>query len=166
MKCDKIQELILTDYIDGQLDSSAKQDIETHLRECSKCREFLLAAEKTTIPFNELDKVRAPEHIWQAIKSAIEQKRQPFVSNVVVDFVRNIKSFIILPKPRLAIISALVMIVLATVIAGQNLSNKTMIIDDYLSEQVLFLESLNQGAINGDSEDYLNLGTSIEEFFL
>ena len=46
MKCKKIQEIILTDYLDGQLDEKQRSSLGRHLAECKSCKEFSTYAVK------------------------------------------------------------------------------------------------------------------------
>ena len=39
-KCDHFKDLILTDYIDGELDKKFSESLESHLLDCSDCRAF------------------------------------------------------------------------------------------------------------------------------
>ena len=46
MKCKKIREIILTDYIDGQLNEKQRSSLGLHLAECKGCKEFSTYAVK------------------------------------------------------------------------------------------------------------------------
>lgn len=163
MNCKQIQELIITDYIDKQIDPKKKEKLRTHLKECNACRKFASVAEETMQPFNKAETTNAPEHIWQAVKNRIEESTQPAESNIIMDFLRNLSPLTILSRPRLAVVSVLVTVIFIGIfIIGQPLIKKAMI-NNYLNEQVLFLDGLEEDIAD---EDYLNLDTSIEEFFL
>lgn len=74
MKCSK---RALNSYIDGELSSSEKADIEKHLSGCLLCRDAL---EKMTyikdtllnIPVSETD---PPDSLWRRVASSVPEKR-------------------------------------------------------------------------------------------
>jgi anti-sigma factor RsiW len=77
MKCKHIQELIFTDYSDGQLSERQTQRVEGHLARCGACR--LLAQQvrqQLTDPLKVLPQLRPDEFSWQRLKSKIEQNEQ------------------------------------------------------------------------------------------
>lgn len=45
MKCQEIQELILSDYLDGELDEEREKILFIHLEGCERCRRFLKDAQ-------------------------------------------------------------------------------------------------------------------------
>ena len=52
MNCKKIQEWILTDYLDGEMSQDQKDVLEKHISSCSECKRFLFAAKETVVePF-------------------------------------------------------------------------------------------------------------------
>ncbi|MBM4128995.1 MAG: zf-HC2 domain-containing protein, partial [Nitrospira sp.] len=62
MNCEKIQELILTDYLDGEIDKRQEEFIKQHLATCIGCQEFLSIAQKTVVePFLNAGKVTPDE---------------------------------------------------------------------------------------------------------
>lgn len=73
MKCNEIQDLILTDYIDKEADKQLSAEITQHLKHCQACREFLQIAEAAVIkPFESLNREQPGEEVWQNIKSQID----------------------------------------------------------------------------------------------
>ena len=75
--CERFKDLILTDYIDQELDSQGKLELENHLKICSHCRDFLQEVKNETIPALEpIDRPPVPERIWTAIKERIEAQEQ------------------------------------------------------------------------------------------
>ena len=87
MNCERAQEIILTDYLDQELDQRGLNEIERHLSGCAHCREFLTAARQATItPFSAPTKVKLPQDkIWQNIKNQIEEESQSeFVNPLLV----------------------------------------------------------------------------------
>ena len=40
MKCERIREKLLTEYIDGRATETLKMEIEKHLEDCNDCKEY------------------------------------------------------------------------------------------------------------------------------
>lgn len=77
MNCEKIQDLILTDYLDGEMDEKQKRVILQHLANCVDCQDFALTVQKTVIElFNNVEKVNPSESLWYKIKWLIEAEKQ------------------------------------------------------------------------------------------
>jgi predicted anti-sigma-YlaC factor YlaD len=54
-KCDQIKDLILTDYIDGELGKDIAAGVEAHLLDCGDCRAFFKEVKNTTsLPFQQV----------------------------------------------------------------------------------------------------------------
>ncbi len=77
MKCEKIQELILTDYFDGNMDLIQEEKLKEHLKVCSSCREFLKVANETSIePFIKAERNHmSQEVVWSRVKENIAKEK-------------------------------------------------------------------------------------------
>ncbi len=165
MKCDKVQKLIITDYLDGQVNEEQKMEIEGHLAGCVHCKEYELAAKETVItPFNRVEKLRPPEATWYKIRSQIEKEEQlqgrtyPFAN-----LVRGIKTVLYIPKPAFAV--ATVAIVLLVTITVINIPSEK-IVKLSTEEQIECMDYL-LGEFDFESTDDNNyFETSVEEYFL
>ena len=72
MKCKKIQELLLSDYLDGELNDDLHNEINIHLSMCPECRQFESALHKKVVePLKKAKKINPPERVWVHIKEAI-----------------------------------------------------------------------------------------------
>ena len=73
MKCKEIQEVLLTDYLDGMMNEQNRREAEAHLSSCVYCKEFMeIAIESTVEPFKNAPKLSlSHEKIWQRIKEEI-----------------------------------------------------------------------------------------------
>ncbi|MBL8012283.1 MAG: zf-HC2 domain-containing protein [Candidatus Omnitrophica bacterium] len=77
MKCNQIQELLLTDYLDNCLEKSLKTKIDEHIGQCPECMQFKKAAVLATVDvFKGLEKERVPENLWSKIESSLENEPQ------------------------------------------------------------------------------------------
>ena len=76
MNCERIRELILTDYSDGQLPVAQARKVENHLMACLDCRMLAAKVRKDLVaPFNQTTPVQPDEFVWRRIKGKIEQKQ-------------------------------------------------------------------------------------------
>ena len=76
MKCTKYRDIIITDYVDGELDEREKQEIDRHLQDCAACRAFTAAVSAVTIePLRKTIPEEPPAFLWTRIQSRLEQGR-------------------------------------------------------------------------------------------
>ncbi len=74
MNCSKFRDIIITDYIDDELDQQEKQEIDRHLQGCAACRSFAAAVSKITVdPLRKAEMEDPPAFLWTRIKSHLEQ---------------------------------------------------------------------------------------------
>jgi anti-sigma factor RsiW len=166
MNCEKIQELILTDYSDNELKHPIKRDVEAHLKSCQQCKEFEIALRKTAItPFQGIEDVQPPEFVWHRIKEDIQkdtQKETSFVDTVV----ERLKKVFFLPSPALVYASITIIILSAVVFRGIS-KQDTYLASDYLLEQSEVLAYFN-GNGTGVKTDFDGIGLEYdaENYFL
>ncbi|MDD5131751.1 MAG: zf-HC2 domain-containing protein [bacterium] len=73
MNCHKFRDIIITDYIDGELAEQRKQEIDHHLRECPACRAFAAAVRSMAVdPLKETTLEEPPAFLWTRIQSRLE----------------------------------------------------------------------------------------------
>lgn len=144
--------MLLTDHIDGELDSMSRREIDDHLEGCAACREFGLDARKFAVmPATLKEKIAPPDCLWSGIRSKIESgSPEPryalgpgFADSVKDLFARLFR----IPKPAgaFAVLALLVAALLLTVPSG----NKYVGLNEYLGEQVSFLAMLDANESNG-----------------
>jgi hypothetical protein len=97
MDCKHIQDILLTDYIDGELFGDKKDAIDSHLFACDECRQILAAALLNDKSLQPLPPSFSQDEIWSKIKQRIEEKETvPF--NPFLDFMGKVKPFFTVPK--------------------------------------------------------------------
>jgi predicted anti-sigma-YlaC factor YlaD len=110
MKCDKVRDILITDYIDGEASQSVCVEIEKHLKACKNCKEFYATVKKEAVlPFAGAEDIAPPEEVWNNIKVRITQERQTFD---VIGALNSFKERFFIPKPALAMVSLLLFIVI------------------------------------------------------
>lgn len=158
MNCQKIKELILTDFSDGQLNEKLQKQVAEHLDSCKACREFALAVKKTAIePLKKAGKISAPDYLWYRIKDKIIAEEKKPASAGLLDNLRAIFH----PKPALVLATVAVVIIIAAILFKFSLNGNKVNI--YLNEQIEFVSYLGE---NGNGSSQIDLGTSIEELLL
>ena len=159
MNCKKVQEFILTDYIDGEMDERGHAAVEAHLAGCLGCAEFYNAAQKVGNGlFVGASRAEAPEYLWRRVREAIlaEDRAKKTHSEVVLE---RLKSIFYIPKPVLAIITVVVLLLVAGAATKITINHQAAVnadMFDYLSETVGY------NAANDNS----GFGTSIEQYFM
>ncbi len=159
MRCKKIQDLIMSGYIDGELKGNLLKRVKEHLNVCEECKQFEQALLKEAVtPFRQAQEIKPPESVWEGIKDAIYTNEER-VS--VFESLRNgLGYFLHAPKPALVFATAAVIILLAIVFVRGPFGSQGLT-GTYLDEQLgvtSYLEVSEAG--------YLDFGTTIEEYFM
>ncbi len=166
MKCDKVQKLIITDYLDGQVNEEQKTNIEKHLASCVRCREYeLTAREEVITPFNNIEKLSPPKTTWDKIRKQIEKDQLQERKNPFADLIRGIKPALNIPKPAFAIASvAIILLVIVTVIKLPSDNQKVvkMSTEERIECMTYLLGEFNEELVD-EGNDF---GDSVEEYFL
>jgi len=183
MECKKIQELLLTNYIDGEASDALKNEVERHVNSCHPCRQFKRDLLKTVIdPLRKAKKSKPPDFVWNHIKEALEkeaivfEKRGksggllPNLWNYVTHFchwdsLRRRGGLFSVPKSALALATGLGVVIVLMITVSRFQTNNQRVTKAYPEKQVEYLAN-----VIGDSE-YFSLeenngyGTAIEEYF-
>ena len=165
MKCDKVKELLATDYMDGELTAEKKSKIDSHLKTCSSCRDFEQALRQVAIePFRKTQKFKPSPMVWNRIKTGLGPK--PAWSWNPVPVIMNALHFVFrTKKPAFALATIMTIIVIVFVVAKSPFNNDKAV-NLYLEDQADFLYSLSNGISGYYNGTYMDLGTDIEEYFL
>ena len=159
MLCKAIKDLVLTDYLDQQLDGELKGNIESHLATCPDCAAFARDVQKTLAdPFKSIVRQKVPERVWESIKANIPVKVS--LADKVTGLLERITPVFSFPRlsPILAGV-AVMLIVGATVFYGQQAKQVRV------KEQVEYLAYLLTPADPQESENS-SMETPIEKYFL
>lgn len=165
MKCHDWQEMIITDYLDGELEPRQKERLDAHLAQCQACREFLTAAQNTVVkPFEGAASGEPPECVWHNIKEAItEPTRQVDDPVSLWDRLGGMLNF---PKPALALASVIIVFMAVTLTLRyypQSLSMKNLTVGQGDVENIDYVIDELATYVPDDTEEELS---SIEEYFL
>ncbi len=183
MECKKIQELLLTDYIDGEASDALKNEVERHVNVCHRCRQFERDLLKTAIePLREAKESKPPDLVCNHIKEALVKesivleergKSEGFLAQLrnylphacQRDSLRHRCRLFSLPKPALALATGLGVVIVLMITVSRFQTHNQRVTKAYQGKQVEYLTH-----VIGDSE-YFSLeenngyGTAIEEYF-
>ena len=158
--CKRIKDLILTDYIDNQLDSSSKDQVENHLLSCKTCQNFAMEVkERLMEPLASTFRQELSSEIWETLKQKIfqEQTKKQGLGDWILGWIGSI-SF-----PRLVpVLVSLVMVVFISSTIFLNWQTKQA--QD--QEQGAYVEFMLSSATVSNHGDNHDLGTPIEQYFL
>lgn len=165
MTCQDIQDLILTDYSDGEMELEAKKQIDGHIAGCQACKEFLTVSRPMiNQPFiNTTQTFEGQEKVWMKIKARIEQEKSaPAHQPVWERWMEEIK--VMFAGHRLGMALSVVMIAILTA-AVYFRSLSPFQISRYSQEKIQLINDVADEISNGDDEE-TNYGTDIENYFL
>jgi len=154
MNCKRVRELIITDYIDKELDEKTMKEVEAHIKICEGCGAFEKSLIQAAVePFKGVRDINPPEYLWRRIKEGIERENAP-----------KARWMFSIPRPvfgpaAIAVACAILIITLSVTLNSKNQLN------NYIQDQGDFLSSLDPGSSGSLKNSQNGLGTTIEEFF-
>lgn len=160
MNCERIQEFILTDYLDGVLEKNVRKELEIHLANCPQCLDFAKVARKTAFEsFEGASKAAPPTHVWARIEERLQENYAPSQIESP-SWLENLKSLFSLPRSALALAAVLVLFVAAGTIDQVKPRPKTL-----SQSSVEYFVSLVDSAADDSVHDD-DFGTDVEQVFL
>ena len=73
MNCDDVIHE-LSDFIDGELDAASRQELESHLNECSDCKLVVDQTKKTIEIFCDSEPVELPSEVRSRLHETLRRK--------------------------------------------------------------------------------------------
>ena len=151
MNCERIRELVLTDYSDGQLSPARMRKVDSHLMHCLACRTLFEKVRRDTVdPFNYSVPAKADDFIWQRIKTKIGQKQAAAVAGVRVGPLDILGNFIYSFRPAVVTICLFLMV------------GAAVFVRQHLFQQEPYLMYV-MGADNSGTDE---ISAGIEQYFL
>jgi predicted anti-sigma-YlaC factor YlaD len=166
MECKRIQEYIITDYIDGQIGNDQKILIDLHLLHCHACTAYLNSVnQKVVIPF-----VNAPQDVptgilWSQIRQAINEGQTRQLEAVLKPGLwERIRSAVYIPRPAFALASIVTMIFVIGSTGQLFLSSPAVHING--RDQIEYISSLLDEPVDAGGNNGSDTQTPIEKYFL
>lgn len=161
MSCRKIQELLKSDYLDGEAGRIEQQHIKEHLAKCPQCRRLEEELKAQRMLFAKTEQKAVPEHIWRNIHEAIITEHLARTDSVTYGFLHRLRELILRPWPVFALTTVFTVIIFTLVITNAFIQKKQSFSNTNNGEGTAGY------SLNGENGDFLyDLGTSIEEYFL
>jgi anti-sigma factor RsiW len=159
MKCQKVCDLLKSDYLDGELSEELRRETDRHLEHCSACRQLKQELDSQRIALRGIGQQEVPAQIWQNIQNTIlkEQLRQQ--TNIFSYARDGLRRFFYSPRPALVLAATFAVFIIALFVGRVILSQRSPL-NVAIGEDVF-----RDYRLNGDREIY-NFGTDIEEYFL
>ena len=164
MNCKRIQEFLITDYIDGQITNKAKTLIDQHLAHCPACAGYLSSIKKAAInPFVNASKEVPDQVLWARIKQTIEEEQQhQLEASLKPNFWERLRLGVHIPRPAFALATVVTMIFMIGS-TGQLFFSAPVVKMNGL-DQVTYLSSLINDPVDMDNGN--DPQTPIEKVFL
>ena len=161
MQCKKIQELLKTDYLDGEVNPQEEQFIKEHLKQCPGCSRLEKELQAQRMLFQGAARKQVPERVWHNIRDAIVAQRLNLRKSLSPGILERLKGLIFTRRPVFALATSFSVLILLAVVTATFIQGKVS-----LSKQNA-AESIAGYSLNGENGYVLyDLGTSIEEYFL
>ena len=162
MRCERMQELLLTDYIDGELDEKLRRDVDEHVHLCASCRELKRAILERSDQTRKAAVVEEPPaYVWERLKAKIlaEPVARRGVLSGAADSIKEAFSVLArIPRPALAF-AASALVIMAFLVARPSADAG---VNAYLAEQMDFMTRLDTAEGNGNGFFDTDLRTSAE----
>lgn len=139
MKCKKIQDIIITDYIDNELDGKARAVIHCHLAACKACREFLGSLTAVVKPFRDAEPSSPPDFLWGKIKAGLEREIAPG------DYI-GLKDILSIFRPQWVSAAAMAAMLAFTLLSGIFLTSE--VLNKQFAKNIEIADTLELGAFS------------------
>ncbi len=159
MECKKVQDRLITEYMDKELGAEENAEVERHLSACPDCLAFFGAVQKSAVvPFKGAGEMQPDGAVWQRIQEKIEAEQAHSGGGFwkLVDIFVSRFPFPV-PVMRIAFATALI---LAVVVLANWPSSYADPAYGYISEQMTFMNELKAGntdLLNGDLKGYVGV---------
>ena len=161
MNCKKVQDLLLADYLDGELTAAPQAEIKKHIDGCVRCQQFEQAILETRVPFKHAPRLQPPDDTWQRIRDSVTRRS---VNNPFARFAHAVRVMTESRKPAFALATVMAVILIAAVMiqSGSDLSLREM----NGQEEIGVLSYLTGEEGSAGDADGAWFQTTIEKYFL
>ena len=149
MDCEKIQELIITDYSDGEASQAVKEEVQRHLGACNRCRELERALRDNAVePFRKAREFKPADSVWHRIEEAIALEEAQRSGGLPAYLRGLLQGAYYLQRTRLAVTTAAIAVIIIAVAAGVPFYQQRRV-SSYVKGQIAFISNLHFG-LSGD----------------
>ena len=162
MRCRKIQELLKTDYLDGEVSQKQEQEIKEHLARCPKCRQLEEELQSQRRLFQKAKQQKVPERVWHNIRDAIITEGLNEEESPSAGVFERLRNYLFAPKPVFVLATTLAVAIFFAFLSGVFIQKKQSLSKENIPETDIAVYSLSS---TSDASLY-DQGTDIEEYFL
>lgn len=170
MKCEKIQELLVTDYLDGEFQADGGLRVKSHLDGCGTCRGFYETVLKTSETLKTAGEIPPPETVWLRVRQSLGtgQSRAPSFGERLRGMTAGASAFWerlsgMIPSPVLG--AVLPVVLFAAVLVFKQPAANWQPAQEYLEEQLFYLADIGSLGDEAEAEDD-SLGAGLEIFLM
>lgn len=139
MNCEKVKELLLTCYIDNELDEATAAAVKKHLAECHACAAFEAEVRRSAVePFRDAPPAIPPKEVWQRVADSIKEET----------IQRPVQSF---TRPVFIAATAAVMLMIAVIFTHYHYAEDRSL-GLYVAEELAYLSPSPENGASADDE--------------
>ena len=142
MNCKKIQDLLKTDFLDGELNNGQRNHIQKHIASCDHCKTFFANLRQNAVePFKNFKEIKPPEAVWARIEKKILTNPKSTFS--IFEWLKdNISPLFYFPRPAYAFTAMLLICVMTYFLYLQPSAFRRQETNEYLLDQANFIQEL------------------------
>ena len=160
MSCERYRDWILSDYLDDELELPQKKELEGHLAQCGKCKDFALKVKQVTVePFYQGERLEPSPHVWANIRESLGFDVSSTRIPAQTTWWDKVRLSFLFPRPAFALATIILVLMVLTLTTYRNRGER--IVQTDLEDDMDYLVSLVD-----DSDQNGGYGTAIEEYFL
>ena len=161
MNCKRIEELIITDYCDGNLKGRALEEVESHLVSCTNCLRLAQEVKSASKLFRgALERQDPPGYLWRRVRDEISAN--PVRVHYTESVFGRLRYSLSHSRPAFVMASAAVMILFVLTIT-RLMPHKDRLETTAAEDDILTMTSYSNGQEEESSYDF---GTAAERYFL
>ena len=163
ISCDKVREILMTLYLDNELEGKQRNEVEAHLAGCSECRELETLLVKDVVgPLKETALMEPSSAVWDSIEAKISG---PVKIGGVGDLFERIWRIVLRPVPVAAVSFLVAGVLIFSVFLTSVPGTGDIDVENYFSKHMRFLDYLDS---NGEDyypiSDHLGIISPIEKY--
>ncbi|MFA5119356.1 MAG: anti-sigma factor [Candidatus Omnitrophota bacterium] len=165
MNCERIKEVLITDFMDNECPDALQEEVVAHLKACGDCRRFdELLRQKARQPFGAIKAVNPPEEIWQRIKGSIEGSQMPQSAPAWKRVFELLRRNFLRERVPVFGLATVMAAILVTFLAAQAPLSRKRLVKESLQEKSEYMLSLHH-SLNQDMNGDADFESTIEHYF-
>ncbi|MCK4532277.1 zf-HC2 domain-containing protein [bacterium] len=165
MNCEEIKQLLMTDYIDGEINKELKEEVEKHLDLCDDCRQLKQNLQGISGDlFKKIEQTKVSDLVWARIENSVSKEKKQS-KGILAGLMNYLQPDFFIRKPVFSTTLILAGVFLAIIFTKGSFNNRKTA-NSYLKEQVEVFVYLDADGTEFLETENIDFGTGIEEYFL